>query len=53
MSYKIRRNYNRNGPSMRNPFYLNAADLHLPRPKRKTTEKGMVDGYPIIHINLP
>ena len=50
VSYKIRRNYNRNGPLFRNPFYLNVADLHLPRPRRKNG-KGMVDGYPIIHVD--
>lgn len=46
--FKIKRNYRR-GP--RNPFYFNAADFHLPRPRLKTRKKGMVDGYPIIHVD--
>ncbi|MBQ9024787.1 MAG: hypothetical protein IJ104_00760 [Methanobrevibacter sp.] len=52
VAYKIRRNYNRNGPLTRNPFYINVADLHLPRPKQKNNnDDGVVDGYPIIQIS--
>ena len=53
MNCKIRRNYDRNGPSRRNPFYFNIADFHLPRPrKKKKEEEGMVDGYPIIKVDI-
>lgn len=47
MNYKIRK-------SMRpcpNPFYFNVAWAHLPRPRLKINNKGMVDGYPIIHVD--
>lgn len=50
-AYKIRKNYNRNGPTLRNPFYINVADFHLNRPTIKNRNNGMVDGYPIIQIS--
>lgn len=43
---KIRKNLSR-GP--RNPFYINAAWFHLPKPTLK--KDGFVDGYPIIHVD--
>ncbi len=34
-----------------NPYYINAAWFHLKRPRLKINNKGMVDGYPIIHVD--
>lgn len=46
---KIRKNLS-TGP--RNPFYFNVAWFHLKRPRLKfLNEKGIVDGYPIIHVD--
>lgn len=50
MKYKIKKHYNRNGP--RNPFYINVADFHLPRPQDKSNNDHMVDGHPIIFIDI-
>lgn len=51
MAYKIRRTLSR-GP--RNPFYFNVAWAHLPRPRKKKIkeDEGMVDGYPIIKVDI-
>lgn len=52
VAYKIRGNYNRNGPLTRNPFYFNVADFHLPKPTLKEeVNNHLVDGYPIIHVD--
>lgn len=48
MRFKIRKNISR-GP--RSKFYINVAWFHLKRPRLKIKDTGMVDGFPIVHVD--
>ena len=47
--YKINKNLNR-GP--RNPYYINVAAYHLDRPSLKLNQEHIVDGHPIIFVEI-
>lgn len=50
MNYKIKRNYNSKGPRSR--FYYNVADFHLNRPTLKLKQENIIDGHPLIFIEI-
>lgn len=47
MNYKI----NKTLKPCPNPYYINVGWFHLKRPDLRLTNKGTIDGYPIIHVD--
>lgn len=49
MTYKVRKRLNR-GP--RNPYYINVGWFHLNRPTLKLKQENIIDGHPLIFIEI-